>query len=423
MAKRENKNLALKIKLTNEYLNNGGVKKIFDVGLLDDLTKVKSDAYGDPDPDTVSKRANAFMMAILASHLSPPVFHEEYISEYQSTLQKGLSFEQENIDTSDQFDTLYESFKDRKDILFRGQREAKWRLYSKAQRLWITDKWQAAGVPYQVFLEKMVELGKASYLTQIQETLQQFHIDTANDIAVLGFLQHHGCPTPLMDWTFSFRNALFFAIDGYDFSEKGHEINRYVSLYYLETKYFEEGSMRSIITGSLDTVGKELLDKMIVYLAGDDKEKLKAMQEKFSDRSFFDRARIPGAGLVEHMTAMSRMVNMPMIYFSDEDKESGIIFSLKNSKNIIKQQGAFLWNSSPSKPFEMVAEEQYAKGKDDSEPEDFRFCKCFNIHKQLVPYIEDRLRADGILGETIYPTAASEIDTWPLYQQVKSTFL
>lgn len=422
MAKREIKNLELKIKLTNEYLRTGGVEKIFDPGLLEDLTKVKSGPDGKPDPDTVSTRVNAFMMALLSSHLSPPVFNPEYISEYQSLLQKGLSFEQENVDTKEQFDTLFADYKDEPDILFRGQAEAKWRLYSKAQRLWIMDKWHQAGIPYQALLEMLVNLGRDTYLKQIQETLQQFHIDTANDIAVLGFLQHHGCPTPLMDWTFDFKTGLFFATDGAAFTENKYEIDQYFSLYHLEKKYFKEGSMREIMGASLDTVGKEWVDKMIVVIAGDDPEKLKEMQEKFADRSFFVRAKIPGAGLVEHMTEMSRMVNMPMIYFSDDDAESGIVFSLKNSKNIIKQQGVFIWTSSPDRPFEMVGAEQYAKGKETDEPEEFRFCKCFNIHKSLLPYIREKLKVEGISAETIYPTKSDEVDTWPLYEQAKTTF-
>ena len=362
------------------------------------------------------------MGALLMSHLTLPVFHPEYITEYQSLLQKDLSYEQENVDTAEQLDTLVEDFKDKKDTLFRGQAEAKWRLYSKAQRLWIIDKWQQTGLTYQTFLEKLVELGKEKYMAQIQETLQQFHIDTANDIAVLAFLQHHGCPTPLMDWTFDFKTGLFFAVDGAKFTDDKHEIDQYISLYHLEKKYFKDGSMREIIEGCLNTVSKDWIGKLITAIAGDNEAKLKEMNEKFADRSFFDNARIPGAGLVENITEMNKMINMPMIYFSDDDAGSGIIFSLKNSQNVIKQQGVFIWTASPDTPFEMVGAQEYAKGKSEDEPAEFRFCKCFNIHKSLLPYIREKLAGEGVSAETIYPTKPDEIDTWPIYEQAKAVF-
>src|SRR5690606_17064846 len=129
MPKREISNLDLKVKLFKEYLENGGVEKIPFPDLLEDLIKVKKGPDGKVDPDTVSPIVNAAMLALLGSHLSPPFYHSENISEYKSTLQKNNSFVQENIDTEEQFDRVYEEFNKKKNTLFRGQREAKWRLY------------------------------------------------------------------------------------------------------------------------------------------------------------------------------------------------------------------------------------------------------------------------------------------------------
>jgi hypothetical protein len=157
MAKREISNLDLKLKLTNEYLNDGGIEKIQFADLLDDLLKVKPGKDGKADPDTVSPLVNAFMLAILGDHSLPPFYSPEYIAEYKSTLQKSNSFDQENIDTEEQFDKIYEEFKDKTDFLFRGQREAKWRLYSKLQRHWISDKLFQKTTSYQEILEHIVE--------------------------------------------------------------------------------------------------------------------------------------------------------------------------------------------------------------------------------------------------------------------------
>ena len=175
MPKRRISNLDLKVKLFNEYLENGGVEKIVFPDLLEDLIKVKKGPDGKVDPDTVSPLVNAAMQAHLGSHLMPPFFHEEHISEYSSTLQKNNSFVQENIDTEEQFDKIYEEYTAKKDTLFRGQREAKWRLYSKLQRLWILEKLYEKH-DFKAFLESLVELGKEEYGKSIQDLLIENHI-------------------------------------------------------------------------------------------------------------------------------------------------------------------------------------------------------------------------------------------------------
>ncbi|MFH1295828.1 MAG: hypothetical protein ABIJ04_00960 [Bacteroidota bacterium] len=208
MAKREISHLDLKIKLTNEYLDNGGYERINHIDLLQDLIKVKSGADGKVDPETVSPLVNAFMGALLGDHMMPPVFDEKYISEYKSTLQKSNSFVQENIDTKVQFDKVYAEYKTKTDTIFRGQREAKWRLYSKLQRYWIAEKLFEKEESYQNFIERLVEIGKAKYTPQISALLCAQHIDSVNDISVLGYLQHHSRRLDeSRDYTYRYRSC------------------------------------------------------------------------------------------------------------------------------------------------------------------------------------------------------------------------
>jgi len=416
MPKRKISNLDLKVKLFNEYLENGGIERIVFPDLLEDLIKVRKGPDGKVDPDTVSPRVNAAMLALLGSHLSPPFFHPEHISEYKSTLQKNNSFVQENIDTEEQFDKIYEEYTIKENTLFRGQREAKWRLYSKLQRLWILENlYEKEG--YQAFLERLVKLGRESYREPIQELLHANHIDTTNSIAVLAYLQHHDCPTPILDWTYRFQNALYFAIDGLEPNKGTIEIEDYCSVYFIEEQYFEGGSLRKGISDSLDAMEEQELERLIDIFSNGDEERKKAMQKHFAGRKVFDRSKLNGSGLISYLTKVEHLINFPIGYFSDRDKDSGILFSLNNSKNILNQQGVFTWNADPNKPIEMVGDEQFKEGKTEEETNNYSFCSCFNIHKKLESHIRKRLKEDGITKEFIYPTP--DISTWEIFEKCK----
>ena len=416
MAKREISNLDLKIKLTLECLNNGGYAKIPSIGLRQDLQEVKRGPDGKADPDTISTRVNAFMLAILADHTTPPFYHPEYITEYISTLQKSLSFEQTNIDTVEQFDEVYDEFKAKTDMLFRGQREAKWRLYSNLQRNWMLKRMFEAENSYPELLVNLVENGRAEYSDQIRELLSAHHIDSVNDISVLGYLQHHGCPTPLLDWTYRFQNALFFALDGVTQNPGTIEIEDYLSVYYIDENHFRESNMREFIVEGLKVIGEELKNKEIERIAKN-KAKAAAMKKHFADRNFFDLQRIAGSGLIAHMTRIKSLMGFPISYFSDKDIDSGILFSLNNSKNIQNQVGVFTWNADPSKPLEMVGDELYQEVKPEDVDNNYFFCSCFNIHKNLVNHVRSRLEADGITRDFIYPTP--DINTWEVFEKSK----
>tara|TARA_R110002051_G_scaffold257482_1_gene316498 strand:+ start:645 stop:1910 length:1266 start_codon:yes stop_codon:yes gene_type:complete len=414
MAKREITNLDLKIQFTNEYLRSGGMEKIYDPNLLQALIDIQFDHNGKANPETVSPIANAFMLALLGSQLQPPHYSQDFISEYSSILQKSKCFEQINIDTKDEFDKVYDEYKLKNDMLFRGQREAKWRLYSNLQRFWILKKLYDEESSFEDFLEKLVTNGIAGYEKNIKQILSEYNIDSLNAISILGFLQHHSCPTPLLDWTYKFQNALFFGLDGMELNKGAKEIDDYFSLFYLEEEYMGEGGMRKLMDGSFDDVGQELAKELIAKIAKDDNQRLE-MEEHFKGRNMMDKNKIFGSGLVKYVTEVKHMVNIPISFFSDKDADSGFIFSLNNSKNILNQVGAFTWNADPIKPLEIVGNEQYLEAKADDEPEDYRFCSCFNINKKLATHILKRLEEDGITREFIYPTP--EINTWEIYEK------
>src|SRR5690606_3293820 len=104
MTKREVSNLDLKVQFTNEYLRSGGLEKTLDLNLLQDLIDMKFDYKEKAIPDSVTPRANAFMMILLGVQLQPPYYSKDFISEYSSILQKSTCFDQINIDTIEHFD-------------------------------------------------------------------------------------------------------------------------------------------------------------------------------------------------------------------------------------------------------------------------------------------------------------------------------
>jgi hypothetical protein len=127
----------LKVQLTNEYLRNGGVEKIPSVNLLNDSLN-----FSPHNPNTHTSRIKAFMNCILTKHCTPPVLHQEIMTEYESFIQKDIFFDQIKIDTEKQIDELFEKYKNSTDFIFRGQREASWRLYNTMQREWIYNKYE-----------------------------------------------------------------------------------------------------------------------------------------------------------------------------------------------------------------------------------------------------------------------------------------
>ncbi len=405
-------NLDLKVQLTNEYLRSGGLEKIRDVGLLEDLIN-----FNRNDLDTVTPRLNAFMLAILGNHMTPPFFSETHICEYESFLQKSNLFDQSQIDTESDFDKVYDELKDVTHMLFRGQREARWRLYSTLQRYWVCHKLYEKETDYLTFLQEIIKSGQAKYQKTIENILEEQHIDTINDIAVLGFLQHHETPTPLLDWTYSFQNALYFGTTNVEPNQGAKEIDNYLSVYYIQEKNFGQGGMRTILDDSLKKVGDDLKIAFMKKIADDDKE-FQEMKKHFEARSFFDTNRVKGSGLIKHMTRIENLINIPLTYFSDSESDSHLIFSLTNSNNIKNQKGVFTWNADPTKPLEMLGNEQYNISKAENDPDDYRFSGCYNINKELVPYIVDKLESDGINKEFIYPD--SDLNTWHIYEEIKN---
>lgn len=393
-------NLNSRIKLFADWLNNGGVKTIWSNSLLEDLIKVKYHPDGIVDESTVSSVVRAALLAYEGTQLTAPHSSIELMTEYETTLQKALFFEQVMIDTKEDFDSIYEENKNLESTLYRGVSEAKWRIYSSLQRYWINEKLYQNGTDYKTFVEKTIINAKKQNGGVLEKFFKKNGISPDNDIAVLSFLQHYGCPTPLVDWSNSFENALYFATENVNaFTKESREIDKYFSVYHIEEKDLISTSLVALVEKGISEAEKHVKNNIIRN--GQTEGIEQPEMEKFfaRDRLKMATKMLHQKSLIKFITKIERLITFPLTYFSDINEKNDIQFSLNNSMNIINQQGVFIWNSDPFKPIEHVGNEQFGS----KENVIYRFSKCYNINKKLVDYVKDKIRQEGINSEFIYP--------------------
>ena len=90
---------------------------------------------------------------------------------------------------------------------FRGQSDAAWPLETTLERVRVS-----RGIPRREVAQ--IEGGL------IRRFKRQYHLHSADPpreddyVEWLALMQHHGAPTRLLDWTYSFFVAVFFAVEG-----------------------------------------------------------------------------------------------------------------------------------------------------------------------------------------------------------------
>ena len=93
-----------------EYLENGGLEKIYFVDLLEGLKKVRLDSIGNVIPESITSLVMAAFNAIAGEHQSEPYLSDTFIEDYQSFNQKDLYFSQQKIESESEFNAAYEKF-------------------------------------------------------------------------------------------------------------------------------------------------------------------------------------------------------------------------------------------------------------------------------------------------------------------------
>ena len=104
------------------------------------------------------------------------------------------------------------------EYFFRGQAESEWKLNSTLRRKW-------EGLKSSSLLSLSIDL--ISFINNKQSKIE-------DSITILSEMQHNGTPTPLIDFTSDFFNALWFAFSDKDYKDDKDHVGNFTSLFLLK---------------------------------------------------------------------------------------------------------------------------------------------------------------------------------------------
>lgn len=266
-------------------------------------------------------------------------------------------------------------------LIYRGHTEAKYKLLTSAQRIWIADEMdQWANLNFHEFITNLIS--RANQNTLINKVFGIYNYSrNAREFPILSLLQHYGAPTPLMDWTYNSNAAFFFATDGLKTKEEPKtEIDSYFSIYRIDKRKYK----------------KELLN--ITDIASDN------IYPSFGWFSNFgDMNRNPKGNGIFYISDFERR------FESIGDIQPRSTLKIRTTKplttiynqNIIPQEGLFIFNPYSKKTLEEIFNTDLNKSGWNLALTPF---DCFNIHKDLAEYLRRKIDVKYNINKSfIYP--------------------
>lgn len=277
--------------------------------------------------------------------MSSPSFHEEHIGTWQALLEGETKFYQDR-------------HKDGGEWLFRGMHCSGWPLKTSLERTCEThcnkDLRKAANAEYLLYRE-------------FRRRYQKYKDEIPNPAGIewLSLMQHYGAPTRLLDFTYSFFIAAYFA------TEKSCEKSCPHTIWAVRSKWVAENGIKLLKEGG----------KNIRYLENEQSE----LQWQFQNSLFKSLLNLNEPNQ-EERNRLS--INNPLCIFP--------VNAMRLNERSTIQQGVFLCAGNVTKPFEENLKS--LRGFDNKE----------NLVKLLIPdYLRlealERLHAMNINRASLFP--------------------
>ena len=301
--------------------------------------------------------------------------------EYNSLWEKKQFYNFTIINTEEDFNNIFPNIIDNQsNYVFRSVNEAKFKLYSSAQRQWIWNDLSNKYTSYKDYINSFI-VNVQSH----QHIVSFFHSNhiPLNDFVILALLQHYSQPSPLVDFTYNPLLSLFFAFDNIKPGTTGNEIDNYVSLYRLKYTHPCFCSIQDVNVHGANTLSYALRNLNIPLDQIDTSKVLFDIQ----NLTYNEYADI-GIILIHGDKMGITNIQIPALGFT-------CTYNITNP-NLRNQEGLFMLNTTEDIPLEDLIRRKHRHVGP--------LVDCYNINKELEPYIRTTyLDPAGINHSLIYP--------------------
>lgn len=301
--------------------------------------------------------------------------------EYHTLQSKTQFYDCITINTEQEFDSAFNHIKaNSKDYVFRSVNEAKFKLYSSAQRQWIWNDLSNKYTSYKDYVNSFIVNVQSHQ--HIVSFFYNNHIPL-NDFVILALLQHYSQPSPLVDFTYNPLLSLFFAFDNVKPGTTGNEIDNYVSLYRLKYTHPCFCSIQDVNVHGTNTLS-DTLRNLNIPLTQIDTSKVLFDIRNLTCNEYADI----GIMLVHGDKMGITNIQIPALGFT-------CTYNITNP-NLRNQEGLFMLNTTEDIPLEdLIRKKHRYVGP---------LIDCYDINKELEPYIRTTyLDPAGINHSLIYP--------------------
>jgi len=284
------------------------------------------------------------------------------LSTFETIDEKRNAYKYEQINSFDDAINKIEKMSELKKtrpIYFRGLADGSWKIFSFAQREWITRELDIQYASYFDFISQFLNFTKNKYALYLRSSCK-----IVTDISAFSSLQHYGAPTPFVDWTSDFNVALYFATQTNALC-LGGETSSFVSVYWLEV-----GNGASTPNNDLYSLSK-LIENYNQSLNN-------AVQS-------VGRSPLRPEIFYKNATQFDVWKKFPILWISESEKD---YLKISNPRRDL-QGGAFVYSSDPNKSLDEIFNGK-SMNNVHVQYNGLLLPKihCIDIHKSLIPKLK-----------------------------------